>query len=271
MNKIWLRFSNPSGEIRFDESLPDSPSVNINDANNNTIFSTKEDNDFLFNYFNQDWYIEILYNYLPPIIIRSLNTYSNIQRVSDNFILNGDTVTADNKYSLQKGSYTLNVPQSYPTAILNIGKELVISYTGDSSKKTSQIVGGQTEESGTYDFYWGDIVITVNSNFNEVSILSYNFGYIGGKYLFTYRENIVSENTSVIVKETLTIDNISLSWNNYLNSYEDDVSGLIQVNTINQPITVEFSHFTDIFDNNNNGSTIFNNFFNNIYGDFHYI
>ena len=146
LNKIWLRFSNPSGEIRFDESLPDSPSVNINDANNNTIFSTKEDNDFLFNYFNQDWYIEILYNYLPPIIIRSLNTYSNIQRVSDNFILNGDTVTADNKYSLQKGSYTLNAPQSYPTAILNIGKSL-ISYTGDSSKKTPQIVGGQTEES----------------------------------------------------------------------------------------------------------------------------
>ena len=213
-------------------------------------------------------YIEFLYIYLPPIIIRSLNTYSNLQVIStntgDNFILNGDTVTADNKYSLQKGSYTLNVPQSYPTAILNIGKESLISYTGDSSKKTSQTVGGQTEESGTYDFYWGDIVITVNSNFNEVSIVSSYFGYIGGKHLFTYRENIVSENTSVIVKKTpISIDNISLSWNNYLNSYEDDVSGLIQVNTVNQPITVEFSHFTDIISSNNAITTI-NNFFNNI-------
>ena len=64
-----------------------------------------------------------------------------------------------------------------------------------------------------------------------------------------YKDIILTDNTSIIVKKNpIIIDDISLSWNNYLNSYEDKVSGLIQVNTVNQPITVEFSHFTDTND-----------------------
>ena len=39
---------------------------------------------------------------------------------------------------------------------------------------------------GDYDFYYGDIDISVNDVFGSVSIYCYNHGYMGGKYKLLY-------------------------------------------------------------------------------------
>ena len=49
----------------------------------------------------------------------------------------------------------------------------------------------ETDESGngSYDFYYGTIIVTVNSDFDEVSVYCYYHGYMGGKDLIKYSSN----------------------------------------------------------------------------------
>ena len=76
------------------------------------------------------------------------------------------------------GTYIFkDVPESHPLAILNTS----ISYTGDSSKKFTSVVNGTS-----YDFYWGDITVTVSNNFGVSSVYCYYHGYMGGENLLNY-------------------------------------------------------------------------------------
>ena len=58
------------------------------------------------------------------------------------------------------GTYILkNVPSSHPIAILNNGKESLISCTGNGyASKTAQ-------DGNTYTFYYGDVTITVSGDY----------------------------------------------------------------------------------------------------------
>ena len=67
-------------------------------------------------------------------------------------------------------------------AILNAGKTSLISYTGDASKKLTKTVSGTTAD-GTYDFYYGDITVTVSGDFGHVSILLLSSILVGGENL----------------------------------------------------------------------------------------
>jgi hypothetical protein len=40
----------------------------------------------------------------------------------------------------------------------------------------------------SYDFYYGDVIVTVTDNFNKMSIYCYYHGYMGGKDLLIYDE-----------------------------------------------------------------------------------
>ena len=89
------------------------------------------------------------------------------------------------------GTYTLTgVPSGHPIAILNSGYESFISYSGDINNKLTNIVGGVS-----YDFYHGDVIITVNGSGTQPPTLSYycyNHGYMGGnnKLIFSTDCNI---------------------------------------------------------------------------------
>ena len=90
------------------------------------------------------------------------------------------------KYLLTNGTYTIqNIPTSHPIAILNVGKTSAITYTGDVDKKYSKTVSGTTSD-GTYDFYYGNVTITVSDDFDKVSVYCYYHDYMGGKNLFEY-------------------------------------------------------------------------------------
>ena len=50
----------------------------------------------------------------------------------------------------------------------------------------------ETGESGNglkYDFYYGDVTLTVLGDFENVSVYCYNHGYMGGKNIFKYGVN----------------------------------------------------------------------------------
>ena len=126
-------------------------------GNNNTVN----------NVLDQTWYRDLDYISKVNIVNNSGNKY----------VLNGySTYINDVVYRLNIGTYHIkDIPQAHPMAILNNGIEDKISYKGLLTKKISKNVSSSTAD-GDYDFYWGDITITVHS-ITQCSIYCYHHGY----------------------------------------------------------------------------------------------
>jgi len=145
---------------------------------------------------------------------------SNASVVNNNgnkYLFNGHTTYSSKyQYGLGTGTYTItNIPEQHPMAILNAGKTLQISYSGDSTKKSSKEVTSTTAD-GTYDFYYGDITLTVNSNFDKVSVYCYNHGYMGGENLLVYSSDckiqmpLIDSSSLSVVETTITASDIGM-------------------------------------------------------------
>lgn len=91
-----------------------------------------------------------------------------------------DPTNINHKLGYGLGTYILtNVPSAHPIAILNSGYESFISYSGNVNNKLTKIVNGVS-----YDFYHGNVIITVNGVGSQPSVLSYYcyyHGYMGGE------------------------------------------------------------------------------------------
>lgn len=116
--------------------------------------------------------------------IESLSESSRVNVISNNgnkYVLNGGTTyNSEIKYGLTNGTYILkNIPSNHPMAILTQNNS--ISYTGDDSKKLTKSVNEKS-----YNFYHGDIIITVSGNFDTASLYCYYHGYMGGENLLVY-------------------------------------------------------------------------------------
>jgi hypothetical protein len=89
------------------------------------------------------------------------------------------------QYGLFNGVYTFkDVPSDHPIAFLNNGV-IGLTYTGDSDKKYTKAVLNSTNN-GTYDFYYGDVTVTVIGEFGLMSVYCYYHGYMGGKNSLRY-------------------------------------------------------------------------------------
>ena len=125
-------------------------------------------------------------------IIESLN-YINIVNIvnfegNNYYVLNSDVYAQDKIYTIGKGTYIFkNIPQEHPMAILNKDVVDIVTYTGDQSKKSIKII-----DAYGYDFYHGDITVTVTGDFVELSIYCYNHGYMGGEGILVYNEDASS-------------------------------------------------------------------------------
>ena len=118
----------------------------------------------------------------------SLSTTINVISFNGNkYVFNGDSsYDSTKKYGLYTATYTFkDIPEAHPLAILNNGNSN-ISYTGNNSYKFSKSVSGTTSD-GTYDFYYGDITVTVTGDFSSVSVYCYYHGYMGGENLLEYK------------------------------------------------------------------------------------
>tara|TARA_B100000575_G_scaffold191104_1_gene154191 strand:- start:3736 stop:22587 length:18852 start_codon:yes stop_codon:yes gene_type:complete len=105
---------------------------------------------------------------------------------------NGSTYDSNEQFGLYNGTYTFtNVPSGHPIAILNSGNSN-ITYTGDDSKKSTKSVSSSTND-GIYDFYYGDVTVTVSGDFGTVSVYCYYHGYMGGENLLTYSNTCASD------------------------------------------------------------------------------
>ena len=91
-----------------------------------------------------------------------------------------DPTNINHKLGYGLGTYILtNVPSAHPIAILNSGYESFISYSGNVNNKLTKTVNGVS-----YDFYHGNVIITVNGVGSQPSVLSYYcyyHGYMGGE------------------------------------------------------------------------------------------
>ena len=83
--------------------------------------------------------------------------------------------------------YTLHVPESHPIAILNRGIENVIGYTGVTSAGKKTVTN--TTNDGEYEFYWGEVMMTVTGDANgnvDLSHYASNTGiYTGGNTILS--------------------------------------------------------------------------------------
>lgn len=123
------------------------------------------------------------------------------------------------RYVLEEGTYIIrNVPSTHPIAILNGGVEDKITYSGDNNAGCLSV--NQTTSDGKYNFYWGDVYITVTGDFEKVSIYCANHGYMGGKNLFfyatpSYNPENISAGTNHTVIRTDTDQVLTFGRNNY--------------------------------------------------------
>ena len=147
--------------------------------------------------------------------ITCLSTITQVNVISSNgnkYVFNGEnTYDSSKKYGLYQTTYTFtNIPSGHPIAILN-NNNSNISYTGESSKKLTKQVTGTTND-GTYDFYHGDITVSVSGNFGVVSVYCYYHGYMGGENLLKYSsfcENNSTDSTLLSIRNGKTVVDIS--------------------------------------------------------------
>tara|TARA_X000000950_G_scaffold270865_1_gene351216 strand:- start:11878 stop:19314 length:7437 start_codon:yes stop_codon:yes gene_type:complete len=134
------------------------------------------------------------------------------------YVFNGATgYDSTKKMGMSKGEYIFkNIPINHPMGLLNDGNSN-ITYTGDQAKKTTKTVNGVS-----YDFYHGDITVTVVDDFGTISIYCYNHGYMGGENLIKYADTcIVSTATTtttgvVCAKSETEINVVNSSGNKYV-------------------------------------------------------
>ena len=107
--------------------------------------------------------------------------YGEINFGQGNFYMfNGSYKT----YHTNTGTYILkNVSSGHPITVLNSGKENLIYVTGiDAGTKIGS-------DGNSYNYYYGDVTMTVQGNYGTVSYDCYYHGYMGGK------DNLVFSNT----------------------------------------------------------------------------
>lgn len=84
------------------------------------------------------------------------------------------------RYIVQSGNYIIkDVPSEYPLAILNAGQTNNISYTGDNFHGCIEVTN--TNADGKYNFYHGNIYLTVSGTWESASTYSFYDGYMGGQ------------------------------------------------------------------------------------------
>jgi hypothetical protein len=122
----------------------------------------------------------------PNVCLGFTNTVAIVNPGTGNqYQFNGVT---GNPYGTTTGTYKLlSVPSAHPIAILNYGKTSLISYTGTVNAGT-----GTAPDGRTYNFYSGDVTITVSGDYQTVSYACLYHGYMGGQDNLGFNSTVCS-------------------------------------------------------------------------------
>ena len=131
----------------------------------------------------------------PTYTVVGLDQTSVVNSIMQNghkYVFNGGTTYDENiQYGLGSGTFVLTgISTNHPFAILNDGVS-TIAYTGDANTQSTDVVNGVT-----YDFYHGDVTITVTGDFGTVSVYCSYHGYMGGENLFVYNSQYAIQDTT---------------------------------------------------------------------------
>jgi len=111
-----------------------------------------------------------------------------------------------NIYGVTQGVYRLIVPEEHPIAFLNFGKTSKISYTGSNmiDKRAFPAIDGNYG----YLFFYGDVYITVEEDFDTISYCCMYHGYEGGQDNLRYKSSCEATPDPVIncLSGTNTLD-----------------------------------------------------------------
>lgn len=117
---------------------------------------------------------------------------------------------------------SINAGNLYTYSTQNIKTKNSIIYEGDNSKKSEFTITGKGEIDGSYNFYWGDISMSIVDNFGSASLYNPTYEFMGsenkleystidledGRFQYrslnTYTENHSSYNLTTIVPYDIT-------------------------------------------------------------------
>jgi|5B_taG_2_1085324.scaffolds.fasta_scaffold01146_4 hypothetical protein len=103
-------------------------------------------------------------------------------------------------YKTTTGTYVLTgIPSSHPIAILNNGKTSQISYTGTTSQGTKT-----AQDGNSYQYFYGDVTITVSSDYGTVSYECWYHGYMGGQNNLSYDASCTQPTTTTTTTTSTT-------------------------------------------------------------------
>ena len=139
------------------------------------------------------------------IYTRCLSSEEIVTGVAGKYLFSGNAYNASLKLGLNTGTTRFkNIPQTHPIAILNYGKWSSISYTGDAMKSVSHI----GPDGHQYQYYYGDVTVSVNGDFGLVSYDCYYHGHMGGENKLIFSgdcgENVVLTTTAAPTTTTTT-------------------------------------------------------------------
>ena len=99
-------------------------------------------------------------------------------------LANGSTVT--NTLNTVGGSITVTIPQDASTTTGDLYYQCSNhqNMTGNLSLLYKQVT--DSTANGSYDFYYGNISVSVTGDFGNVSVYCYHHGYMGGNNLLKY-------------------------------------------------------------------------------------
>ena len=138
----------------------------------------------------------------------------------------GHSVKLTNNYLFisapNEDALSINAGNLYTYSTQNIKTKNSIIYEGDNSKKSEFIITGKGEIDGSYNFYWGDISMSIVDNFGSASLYNPTYEFMGsenkleystidledGRFQYrslnTYTENHSSYNLTTIVPYDIT-------------------------------------------------------------------
>ena len=131
--------------------------------------------------------------------------------MAQQYIFNG----AYGVYGTSTGVFVINnIPSQHPIAFLNSGKESLIEYQGQFNAGSKTGLDGNT-----YNFFYGDVTLSVSGDYGTISYQCFYHGYMGGQNNLVYDlASCPSQTPSV---EPLPGDPVE----NYTLSYSDGAKG----------------------------------------------
>tara|TARA_B100000900_G_scaffold241591_1_gene205490 strand:- start:36268 stop:38460 length:2193 start_codon:yes stop_codon:yes gene_type:complete len=83
-------------------------------------------------------------------------------------------------------SITITIPSNHSTTAGDLYYQCSVHSGMKKNLSLYYLAVTGSTNNASYDFYYGDVKVTVSSNFNKVSLWCYHHGYMGGENLFEY-------------------------------------------------------------------------------------